>query len=59
MLGLTKQYSSQVAEKKGDEDNGGYETEVNPEHVHSRMNPIQIVEKNWEHSYKLAQLIKQ
>ena len=47
MLGLAKQYSSQVAEKKGDEDNGGYETEVNPEHVHSRMNPIQVVEKDW------------
>lgn len=56
MLGLAKQYSSQVAEKKGDEDIG-YETEVNPEHVHSRMNPIQVAEKNWEHSYKLAQLI--
>lgn len=39
MLGLTQQYSSQVAEKKGDEDLG-YETEINPEHVHSRMNPI-------------------
>jgi hypothetical protein len=58
MLGLAKQYSSQVAEKKGDDDNGGYETEINPEHVHSRMNPIQVVEKDWMHQYKLAQLIK-
>ena len=58
MLGLAKQYSCQVAVKKGDEDSG-CETEINPEHVHSRMNPIQVVEKDWMHQYKLAQLIQQ
>ena len=57
MFGLTKQHGSMV-EKIGDEDLG-YETEYNPEHVHSRMNPTQVAEKNWEHSYKLAQLIAQ
>ena len=37
----------------------GYETECNPDYVRSRMNPTKIAEKNWEHSYKLRQLIKQ
>ena len=42
-----------MVEKEGDDDLG-YETDINPQHFTNKMNPIQIVEKNWEHSYKLA-----
>lgn len=45
-------------EESKKEEEQGYETECNPDYVRARMNPTKIAEKNWEHSYKLAQLIR-
>ena len=35
------------------------ETEQNANYFDNKMHPTKIAEKNWEHSYKLAQLIQQ
>lgn len=39
-------------------DNLYLETEHNPNCFDNKMHPTKIAEKNWEHSYKLAQLIQ-
>ena len=35
------------------------ETEVNQDGFDTKMNPTKIAEKNWDHTYKLSQLIGQ
>ena len=47
----------QVAQKEGVD--LYVETEVNQDGFDTKMNPTRIVEKNWDHSYKLSQLIDQ